>query len=150
MSKLTEVLKLLCYDPETDGNLTFNVTEALTKNWEKIDAWASGIKSTIVGLVPGTRKVNGKVLSEDLTLTGEDIKVSGSDETSISSSLSNKQDLIWLGIAEMDADLNDLKQIGTTAIHGTSKNVPPDVSPENWGLLTVSANSKATPHKGKM
>lgn len=42
----------------------------------------------------------------------------------------------------MDADLNDLKQIGTTAIHGTSKNVPPDVSPENWGLLTVSANSK--------
>ena len=37
MSKLTEILKLLCYDPETDGNLTFNVTEALTKNWEKID-----------------------------------------------------------------------------------------------------------------
>ncbi|HIY54547.1 MAG TPA: hypothetical protein H9832_11420, partial [Candidatus Agathobaculum merdavium] len=37
MSKLTEVLKLFCYDPETDGNLTFNVTEALTKNWEKID-----------------------------------------------------------------------------------------------------------------
>lgn len=52
------------------------------------------------------------------------------------------QDLIWLGIAEMDADLNDLKQIGTTAIHGTSKNVPPDVIPGNWGLLTVSANSK--------
>lgn len=42
----------------------------------------------------------------------------------------------------MDADLNDLKQIGTTAIHGTSKNVPPDVIPGNWGLLTVSANSK--------
>ena len=60
----------------------------------------------------------------------------------LSSLLSNKQDLIWLGIAEMDADLNDLKQIGTTAIHGTSKNVPPDVIPENWGLLTVSANSK--------
>ena len=37
MSKLTEVLTLFCYDPETDGNLTFNVTEALTKNWEKID-----------------------------------------------------------------------------------------------------------------
>ena len=30
-------MKLFCYDPETDGNLTFNVTEALTKNWEKID-----------------------------------------------------------------------------------------------------------------
>lgn len=38
MSKLTEILKLFCYDPETDGNLTFNVAEALTKNWEKIDA----------------------------------------------------------------------------------------------------------------
>lgn len=49
MSKLTEVLKLLCYDSETDGNLTFNVTEALTKNWEKIDAWVSGIKSTLIG-----------------------------------------------------------------------------------------------------
>ena len=60
----------------------------------------------------------------------------------VRASLSNKQDLIWLGIAEMDADLNDLKQIGTTAIHGTSKNVPPDVIPGNWGLLTVSANSK--------
>lgn len=37
MSILTKVLNLFCYDPETDGNLTFNVTEALTKNWEKID-----------------------------------------------------------------------------------------------------------------
>lgn len=62
--------------------------------------------------------------------------------TDIRAALSNKQDLIWLGIAESDADLNDLKQIGTTAIHGTSKNVPPDVRPESWGLLTVNANSK--------
>lgn len=51
----------------------------------------STIKTALANLfVPLTRKVNGKALSEDLTLTGEDIKVSGSDETSISSSLSNK------------------------------------------------------------
>lgn len=51
----------------------------------------STVKTALANLfVPLTRKVNGKALSEDLTLTGEDIKVSGSDETSISSSLSNK------------------------------------------------------------
>ncbi|WP_125116961.1 hypothetical protein [Agathobaculum sp. Marseille-P7918] len=90
MSKLTDILGLFKYDPETDGANTFNITQALNNNWDKIDAWASGIKTTIMGLVPGTRKVNGKALSEDLTLTGEDIKVSGSNETSINSSLSNK------------------------------------------------------------
>ena len=114
MSKLTEVLKLFCYDPETDGNLTFNVTEALNNNWDKIDAWASGIKTTIMGLVPGTRKVNGKALSEDLTLTGEDIKVSGSDETSISSSLSNKVNAAIESVSTADSliDYVDDNQIG--------------------------------------
>ena len=38
MSKLTEVLKLFCYDPETDGANTFNIPKALNENWEKIDA----------------------------------------------------------------------------------------------------------------
>lgn len=102
MSKLTDILGLFQYDPETDGANTFNITQALNNNWDKIDAWASGIKSTIVGLVPGTRKVNGKALSEDLTLTGEDIKVSGSDETSISSSLSNKAASSLSQITESD------------------------------------------------
>lgn len=37
MSKLTEVLKLFCYDPETDGANTFNIPKALNENWEKID-----------------------------------------------------------------------------------------------------------------
>lgn len=51
----------------------------------------STVKAALAKLfVPLTRKINGKALREDLTLTGEDIKVSGSDETSISSSLSNK------------------------------------------------------------
>lgn len=37
MSKLTEILKLFCYDPETDGANTFNIPKALNENWEKID-----------------------------------------------------------------------------------------------------------------
>ena len=42
-----------------------------------------------VGAVPTTRTVNGKALSADVTLTGDDIKTSASDETPISSSLAN-------------------------------------------------------------
>lgn len=89
MSIITDFLKLFKYDPETDGASTFNIKQCLNDNWDKIDAWASGIKTTIAGLVPGTRKVNGKELSADVTLTGEDIKTSASDETTISSQLSN-------------------------------------------------------------
>lgn len=37
MSKLTKILKLFCYDPETDGANTFNIPKALNENWEKID-----------------------------------------------------------------------------------------------------------------
>lgn len=37
MSKLTEILGLFCYDPETDGANTFNIPKALNENWEKID-----------------------------------------------------------------------------------------------------------------
>ena len=114
MSKLTDILGLFKYDPETDGANTFNITQALNNNWDKIDAWASGIKSTIVGLVPGTRKVNGKALSEDLTLTGEDIKVSGSNEMSISSSLSNKVNAAIESVSTADSliDYVDDNQIG--------------------------------------
>lgn len=42
-----------------------------------------------VGAVPTARTVNGKSLSADVVLTGEDIKTSASDETTISSQLSN-------------------------------------------------------------
>ena len=83
MSVLTEVLKLFKYDPATDGGMTFNLRQALNDNWDKIDAWASGIKTTIAGLVPGTRKINNKELSADVILTGDDIKTSNTDDTPI-------------------------------------------------------------------
>lgn len=88
MSIVTKFLKLFEYDPETDGASTFNIPKALNENWDKIDAWASGIKDTIAGLVPSTRKINKKPLSADVTLTGEDIKVTGSDDTTIHTRLS--------------------------------------------------------------
>lgn len=83
MSIITDFLKLFKYDPETDGANTFNIKQCLNDNWDKIDAWASGIKTTIAGLVPGTRKINNKALSADITLTGDDIKTSGTDDTPI-------------------------------------------------------------------
>ncbi len=83
MSIITDFLKLFKYDPETDGASTFNIKQCLNDNWDKIDAWASGIKTAIAGLVPGTRKVNEKELSADVTLTGEDIKTNSTDNTPI-------------------------------------------------------------------
>ena len=40
--------------------------------------------------VPMTRKINGKVLSGDVTLSGDDIKTSAEDNTPVSAALSNK------------------------------------------------------------
>lgn len=55
----------------------------------------SAIKSALNKLfVPLTRKINNKALSSDVTLTGADIKVSSSDETSVSTALSNKADCV--------------------------------------------------------
>lgn len=50
----------------------------------------STIKAALNQLfVPLTRKINSKALSADVTLTGDDIKTSASDSTTLSSSLSN-------------------------------------------------------------
>ena len=122
MSIITDFLKLFKYDPETDGASTFNIKQCLNDNWDKIDAWASGIKTTIAGLVPGTRKVNGKELSADVTLTGEDIKTSASDETTISSQLSNKVDNGSIGIP--GDDCNNLENFGLYRVQTTTANCP--------------------------
>lgn len=133
MSVLTEVLKLFKYDPATDGDMTFNLTQCLNNNWDKIDAWASGIKTTIAGLVPGTRKVNGKELSADVTLTGEDIKTSASDETTISSQLSNLKiktytSFIQLGLSGEIAPDQLFNALPTGSILITSCGIPNTLS----------------------
>ncbi|WP_312643980.1 hypothetical protein [Hydrogenoanaerobacterium sp.] len=42
MSKLTKFLKLFQYEPEVEKKKTFNITEALNNNWDKIDTELEG------------------------------------------------------------------------------------------------------------
>lgn len=66
------------------------ITDSEANNRTKRVFW-SNIKEILGGLfVPVTRKINNKALSSDVTLTGADINVSGTDSTSISTALSNK------------------------------------------------------------
>ncbi|NFA79605.1 hypothetical protein EXM75_00005, partial [Clostridium botulinum] len=52
MSKETENLKLFKYDPETDdfNTTTFNVTQALNNNWDKIDAHLEDASSQLADI----------------------------------------------------------------------------------------------------
>ena len=66
------------------------LTDSEANNRTKRVFW-SNIKEILGGLfVPVTRKINNKALSSDVTLTGADIPVSGSDDTPVSTALSNK------------------------------------------------------------
>ena len=38
MSTTTDVLSLFKYDPVADADSTFNITQALNNNWDKLDA----------------------------------------------------------------------------------------------------------------
>lgn len=80
MSLKTKLLDLFKYEPDKDGSQTFNIRQALNDNWDKIEAWAQSVKTTLAGLVPTSRKVNGKALTEDVTLSASDIKMPDSDE----------------------------------------------------------------------
>ena len=80
MSLKTKLLELFKYEPDKDGAQTFNIKSALNDNWDRIEAWAQSVKTTLAGLVPTSRKVNGKALSADVTLTAADIKMPDSEE----------------------------------------------------------------------
>lgn len=84
MSLKTKLLELFKYEPDKDGAQTFNIKSALNDNWDKIEAWAQSVKTALAKLVPTSRTVNGKTLTEDVTLTGENIAVSSTDSTLIS------------------------------------------------------------------
>jgi len=45
MSVLTSVLKLFKYDPVADKKSTYNITQALNNNWDKIDAAMAAARS---------------------------------------------------------------------------------------------------------
>ena len=80
MSLKTKLLELFKYEPDKDGAQPFNIKSALNDNWDKIEAWAQSVKTALAGLVPTSRKVNGKTLTEDVTLTAADIKMPNSEE----------------------------------------------------------------------
>ena len=80
MSIKTKLLELFKYEPDKDGAQTFNIKSALNDNWDKIEAWAQSVKTALAGLVPTSRKVNGKNLGADITLTAADIKMPDSEE----------------------------------------------------------------------
>lgn len=80
MSLKTKLLELFKYEPDKDGAQTFNIKSALNDNWDKIEAWAQSVKTALTKLVPTSRKVNGKTLTKDVTLTAADIKMPDSEE----------------------------------------------------------------------
>lgn len=47
MSLKTKLLELFKYDPSTDGAQTFNIKQALNDNWDKLDTWAQGVKTSL-------------------------------------------------------------------------------------------------------
>lgn len=56
MSKYTEKLNLFHYEPEKDGKKTFNITQALNDNWEKIENFYKKFISAIKAVtVSGTK-----------------------------------------------------------------------------------------------
>lgn len=71
----------------------------------------STIKSALSKIyVPLTRKINSKSLSSDVTLTGADIQVSGTDNTKIDAALSNKVPIVNHGdtnVSLLDHSLSD-------------------------------------------
>ena len=69
------------------------ITDSANNETAKRISWAN-IKALLNRIfVPLTRTVNNKGLTSDVTLTGADINVSGTDATSISTALSNKADV---------------------------------------------------------
>lgn len=70
------------------------ITDSANDETAKRISWAN-IKALLNKIfVPQTRTVNNKDLSSNVTITGADIPVSGSDSTTIGAALSNKADCV--------------------------------------------------------
>lgn len=137
MSKLTEILKLFCYDPETDGNLTFNVTEALTKNWEKIDQLVLLAVAAAAAYDPEGSYAVGDYCTHGGKLHKCNTPISGGEawnaahwtETSVAAelaevraSLSNKVGNQALEVP--NSDCNDIANFGLYRIRSSTANCP--------------------------
>lgn len=109
MSLKTKLLELFKYEPDKDGAQTFNIKSALNDNWDKIEAWAQSVKTALTKLVPTSRKVNGKALSADVTLTAADIKMPDSEED-VGAAMAKRA--VGTGILGDEIDLNDVDTSG--------------------------------------
>lgn len=147
MSKLTEILGLFCYDPETDGANTFNIPKALNENWEKIDqlvllavaaaaaydpegSYAVGDYCTHGG---GLHKCNTPIPSGEPWNAEHWTETTVADElVKIIISLSNKVN----GIVTLSAedDLNNITTSGFYRLRETKLNVPDGCT---YGTLIV-------------
>ena len=110
MSIKTKLLELFKYDPDKDGAQTFNIKSALNDNWDRIEAWAQSVKTTLAGLVPTSRKVNGKALSADVTLTGDDIAMGADDAESLRAAMAKRA--VGSAVLPDNADLDTVTVSG--------------------------------------
>ncbi|ACO85303.1 hypothetical protein [Clostridium botulinum] len=90
MSKETENLKLFKYDPETDdfNTTTFNVTQALNNNWDKIDAHLEDASSQLADIttltgnkdnLKTTNKTNLVSAINEVFTSGNNVKINTVD-----------------------------------------------------------------------
>lgn len=74
MSRETKNLKLFKYDPTQDGECTFNIDDALNKNWDKIDEEVNKIDEEVNKINTEIKKVNDKANKREIII--KDIVIS--------------------------------------------------------------------------
>ena len=120
MSLKTKLLELFKYEPDKDGAQTFNIKSALNDNWDKIEAWAQSVKTALAKLVPTSRTVNGKTLTEDVTLTAADIKMPNSEED-VGAAMAKRA--VGTGVLGDEIDLNDVDTSGMYRVQNPKNGV---------------------------
>lgn len=67
MSKSTEKLKLFEYEPEKDGKQTFNITNALNENWDKIESFYKSFLNAVKSVTVSGAKLSVTNNNDDKT-----------------------------------------------------------------------------------
>lgn len=67
MSKSTEKLKLFEYEPEKDGKRTFNITNALNENWNKIESFYKSFLNAVKSVTVSGAKLSVTSNNDDKT-----------------------------------------------------------------------------------
>ena len=160
MSTTTDVLSLFKYDPVADADSTFNITQALNNNWDKLDAaillaiaaagaynpeesYAVGDYCTYKGKL---RKCSTAIpTGEAWTEAHWTTTTVAAEMQELSSQLSNVVRVNpGYGNTFFGDDLNDWKRLGTYDSIGKNPdtvtvNAPPDT--DGWGVVTVLSAS---------